>query len=115
VPLPLFTKNLADHKIKKYCDNRVPPHVRNEVRLTHKFRGNSITIYEERVPWRKDMKEWTSHSLAQIRYDEKTGKWSLYCADRNSKWHKYYGLGPTQDLDVILNEIDKDPTGIFWG
>jgi len=115
VPLPMFTKKLADQKIKKFCDNRVSPHVRNKLRLAHKFRGNSVTIYEERAPWREDMKEWTSLSVAQIRYNGKTGKWSLYCADRNSKWHEYYGLEPTQDLDIILNEIDKDPTGIFWG
>jgi hypothetical protein len=61
------------------------------------------------------MKEWTSLSIAQIRYNTKTGKWSLYCADRNSKWHEYYGLEPIQNFDRILNELDKDPTGIFWG
>jgi len=115
VPLPLFTKTLSDKNIKKFCDNRVPPHVRNELRLTHKFRGNSVTIYEERAPWKEDMKEWTSLPIAQIRYNEKTGDWSLYIADRNSNWHEYYGLEPTPDLDVILNEIDNDPTGIFWG
>ena len=113
--LPMFTKKLADQKINKFCDNRIPPHVRNQVRLTHKFRGNSVTIYEERVPWREDIKEWTSLPIAQIRYNGKAGKWSLYCADRNSKWHEYYGSEPTQDLDIILNEIDKDPTRIFWG
>jgi hypothetical protein len=115
VPLPIFTKKLADQKITKFCDIRVPPHVRNKLRLTHNFRGNGVTIYEERAPWRQDLKEWTSLPIAQIRYNEKTGKWSLFCADRNNKWHEYRGLEPTQDLDIILKEIDKDPTGIFWG
>jgi len=58
----------------------------------------------------------TGKTLAiHLRYNGKTGKWSLYCADRNSKWHEYHGLEPTQNFDIILNEIDKDPTGIFWG
>lgn len=39
----------------------------------------------------------------------------LYCADRNDKWHKYTRIEPTMNIDKILSEIDKDPTGIFWG
>jgi hypothetical protein len=115
MPLPIFTIKLVDQKIQMFCDNRVPRHVRNKLKLTHKFRGNSVTIYEERAPWREDMKEWTSHPFAQMRYDEKTGKWSLFCADRNGKWHKYIGLKPSKDIDLMLNEIDRDPTMIFWG
>jgi hypothetical protein len=31
------------------------------------------------------------------------------------QWHKYEGLLPTKEFDNILAEIDRDPTGIFWG
>jgi len=48
-------------------------------------------------------------------YDAKTGKWTLYCADRNDRWHKYPELPSTKNIDAILSEIDRDPTGIFWG
>ncbi|MBA3071919.1 MAG: DUF3024 domain-containing protein, partial [Nitrospirae bacterium] len=77
--------------------------------------GNSVTIFENRAPWHPDMKEWTSMPIAQIRYDDKTGKWTLYCADRNDKWHEYYDIEPTKNIGEILAEIDEDPTGIFWG
>lgn len=53
--------------------------------------------------------------IAQIRYDDKTGKWTLYCADRNDKWHEYIDIDATKNIDKILAEIDDDPTGIFWG
>lgn len=99
----------------EYCDKKFPPQVRDKLRLSYKTRGNMVTIFEERAPWRQDMKEWTSMPMAQIRYDEKKSSWTLYCADRNSKWHKYVSLPPTKDLDDVLAEIDADPTGAFWG
>ena len=61
------------------------------------------------------MKEWTSMAIAQIRYDNETGRWTLYCADRNDKWHEYMNIEPTKYIEEILKEINEDPTGIFWG
>lgn len=115
MPLPVLVKTLVEKKIEEFCKKRVPPHVLDKVKLSYKIRGNSVTIFENRAPWNKDIKEWTSMPVAQLRYAEKTGQWTLFCADRNDRWHEYYDMEPTKDLDKILTEIDKDPTGIFWG
>ena len=90
-------------------------HVRDKVRLAFKFRDSSATIFEERAPWREEITEWTSMPVAQMRYDEKTGKWTLYCAVQKNKWHEYPELEPTKKLDAVLKEIDEDPIRIFWG
>ena len=29
--------------------------------------------------------------------------------------HIFEGLSPVKEIDAILTEIDRDPTGIFWG
>jgi hypothetical protein len=52
--------------------------------------------------------------VAQLRYSASTCQWSLYWADRNGRWHPYDDLdsGP---VDKVLNEIEADPTCIFWG
>ena len=113
--LPVLIKTLIEKKVGDFCKKRVPLHVLEEVNLSYKIRGSSITIFENRAPWRPDIKEWTSMAVAQIRYDNATGKWTLYCADRNDKWHEYMDIEATKNIDKILNEIDKDPTGIFWG
>ena len=113
--LPPLVKTLAEKKISEFCKKKIPERARHQVRLSYKFRGNSVTIFEERAPWRADLKEWTSMAIAQMRYEEKTGKWTLYCADRNDKWHEYYDIEPTKNIGDLLNEIDEDPTGIFWG
>ena len=115
MPLPILVKSLVEKKLDAFFKRRIPPHVADKMRLSHIIRGNSVTLFENRAPWRADMAEWTSMPIAQLRYDEKTGKWALYCADRNDRWHKYIGLPPTAEIDHILVEIDRDPTGIFWG
>ncbi|MCL4476499.1 MAG: DUF3024 domain-containing protein [Nitrospirae bacterium] len=113
--LPILVKTLVEQKLEAFCKKRVSPRVADKLRLSFASRGRSVTIFENRAPWRPELTEWTSMPIAQIRYDEKTGKWALYWADRNDRWHKYEGLPPTREIDKILAEIDSDPTGIFWG
>lgn len=52
--------------------------------------------------------------VAQLRYSASTHHWSLYWADRNGRWHRYPGLQPGT-VGEMLEEIEADPTGIFWG
>ncbi len=114
-PLLVLAKSLAEHKIDVFLKKRLPPWAAAQVRLSHKFRGASVTIYEHRAPWREDDTEWTTMSVARLRYEAKPGKWTLYCADRNSRWHEYTKVSPTKNIDALLAEIDRDPTCIFWG
>jgi len=53
--------------------------------------------------------------VAQFRFRPEDSNWLLYWADRNSRWHAYGDLEPSIDLDELLGEVDRDPTGIFWG
>jgi hypothetical protein len=53
--------------------------------------------------------------IAQFRFDPETGKWTLYYADRNSKWHEYTDIEATSHFDELLKGVDSDPTGIFFG
>ena len=110
----VFTGKLVETKLSKYCEQRIPPHVRNRVRLNYRIRGNQVTLFEER-PGFKQPSEWVEISMAQFRFNPQDKKWSLYCADRNSRWHLYGLLSPSADFDDLLKEVDRDPTGIFYG
>jgi hypothetical protein len=109
-----FTRKLAEKKLAAFCDSRIPGHLRNEIRLSFKFRGSTVTLFESR-PGFRDRNVWSDMPIAQFRFDDKTALWTLYCADRNDRWHLYFDADPTADLDVLLAELDADPTGIFWG
>jgi len=112
--LSSLTKNLIETKLARYCERRIPEHARSQVRIAFKLRGNVVTLFEER-PLFGDPSKWSSVTVAQFRFDPADNKWTLYCADRNSNWHKYEGMESQRDLDQLLGEVDRDPTGIFWG
>jgi hypothetical protein len=103
--------------VEAYCGSRVPESARDRVRIACSRRGNSITIVEERPPWNPEAQDsgWTSTKVAQLRYDNGTGRWSLHCSDSNGRWWPYDDIAPTSKVDPLLAEIDHDPTGIFWG
>ena len=58
--------------------------------------------------------EWTKTSVAQLRY-EGDGTWTLYCATATASGSCTSTSTLTSPVDVILEEIETDPTGIFWG
>lgn len=109
--LPELTKKLVEKTLTAYCENRFPSHVRDQVRLVFKFRGNNVTLLESR-PSIHTPEIWVDVSIAQFRFDE-SKKWTLFCCDRNSKWH-IYDAEPS-NFEKLLKEVDADPTGIFWG
>jgi hypothetical protein len=106
---------LALAKIRRFCEERTPAHLRDEMRLEATTRGNSVTVFDCRPPWDATHGEWTRMNIAQLRYDPALGAWTLYWADRNSRWHRYDDLNPTSNVDELIIEIDQDPTSIFFG
>lgn len=101
-------------KIRNYCQAQVPAHLREQVRIEATVRGSSVTIFDCRPLWHTNLTEWSKVRVAQLRYSSSTHDWSLYWAERNGRWHRYYDLPPDR-IDHVLREIESDPTGIFWG
>ncbi|MFF0314247.1 DUF3024 domain-containing protein [Micromonospora sp. NPDC005252] len=59
--------------------------------------------------------EWTRLPVAHLRYTKNTGTWTLYYRDRNLRFHRYDLAPPTSNMAELLDELDRDPTAIFWG
>jgi hypothetical protein len=112
--LPPFIRKSIENKLQAYCEEGVPDHIRDKLRYGFKIRGNSVTLFEERSSF-PDRSRWVEIVVAQFRFNQENGKWTLYWADRNSRWHIYYDLNPNKNFDVLLQEVEKDPTCIFWG
>lgn len=98
-------------------NNRIPPHAREEVRIEADFNDRSVTILECRPPWDPAGmgSEWTRVPVARLRYTKSRREWTLYWPDRNSRFHRYDLAQPTTDVVALLDEVDRDPTSIFWG
>ena len=114
---PLFPDVVAEAvvEVAAFCKCRVPPSLREQVRLEPAVRGRSVTIVELRPPWHPNLgSEWTRLQIAQLRFAEPAG-WSLFWRDSSERWHRYESVPASRDLALLLAEIDSDPTGIFWG
>jgi hypothetical protein len=103
-------------RVQRWCAARVPEHARHQVRVECQVAPRHLTIVERRAPWREDSgPEWTSFPIARLRYTAAGNSWTLYWRDRNLRFHIYNQLAPSNRVDDLLNEIDRDPTCIFWG
>lgn len=114
MPLPPLVKQLIEKKLSTYCQKKIPAHLHDQIRLMYKIRGNSVSLHESRPSFFKP-DDWVEVPVAQFRYDSKENLWTLYCADRNSRWIPFTNVDPTRNFEKLLLEVDADTTGIFWG
>ena len=117
-PLPRPSKTrrgtpLPEHDlglIKAYCDDKSPDHIRHQFRIEVTVRGRTVTILQHELL----IDDWPDLMVARLKFDPEAREWSLFWPDRNSKFHRYQDLAPGS-VDTLLDEIERDPTGIFWG
>ncbi len=106
-------------RIRRWVEARnddIPIEAREYVRYEIDVTARSVTVVECRSPWKPEFgPEWTRLPVVRLRHTKKTGQWSIYWQDRHLKFHLYEPARPTSHVDRLLTEIDRDPTGIFWG
>ena len=110
-PIP----ELLLRQIDRWCSQCVPQHARSEMRVETKRRGRSVTVVERRAPWDSESAQgWSERRVAQLRYGQ-DGRWELFSLDRSSKWRTVSDAPDASSPVPLLEEIDRDPHGLFWG
>jgi Protein of unknown function (DUF3024) len=103
-------------RVRRWCRDRVPAHIRDQVLIEADITERHVTIVECRPPWAAEMgTEWTRFPIARLRYTKYSSLWSLYWRDRNLRFHEYDRVPPSPRIEDLLAEVDRDPTAIFWG
>jgi hypothetical protein len=103
-------------RIQRWCRAKVPDRVRDEVRIECEVSGRDVTIVERRPPWGPDAgPEWMDNEVALLRYLKSRGVWRLYWPGSDEHWHAYSDLPFARTVGELLEEIDRDPTALFWG
>lgn len=104
--------------IRRWAEERTPAEFRDRMQVDVEVQPRGLTIVEcslmPNVDGDVDV-DWLRVPTARLSYSSGTGNWTLYWFDRNSKVRRYPDFGPTTDIQLLLDEIDDDPTCIFWG
>lgn len=101
-------------RIGKWCRNRVPEHLWDQLRVECEITDRHVTIYETRPPY-NGKGNWSVSPVARLRYTATNGQWSLYWRDRNLKFHEYKRTHPTENVQSLLDYLDSGADPIFWG
>lgn len=111
--LPNSQRQEIEVVLQPYCQARVPEHARDQVEVTHRVRGTTVTLLERRPAWR-DPSTKVELPIAQFRYFPGTNQWRLFWRDRNIHWHPHHAR-PAKRLQTLILVVETDPSGIFWG
>ena len=100
--------------LTEYCEARVPPTVRDQVRLGFRVLDHAVVLLESR-PSIQSPHDWVDLDIAKFRYVKSTGTWKLSCKFRDDRWRAYKPLPEAATFEELLREVEEDPTCIFLG
>jgi hypothetical protein len=109
-----FEKQRVEKMFSAYCESKVPLHVSDRFRVEFEIRGMEIKLFESR-PHELDKSRWVSHKIARFIKKGDFNVWQLYYADRNGRWHLFEPFPEDKDIEKLLDEVERDSSGCFWG
>ena len=101
-------------KTLKTWANDLPGHFRDQLRRGFRIGRNDVVIYESRPAFLAPH-DWKDLEVAKFRFVQAAKEWRLYCQFRDLKWRAYQPLPSADTFDELFAEVQRDPTGIFWG
>ncbi|MCY7341091.1 MAG: DUF3024 domain-containing protein [Pseudonocardia sp.] len=110
--------------VRAWCTDRVPAHARKQVLVECEVTDRHVTIVERRLPYQADRpdsnatvpaSEWTRLPIARLRYVRTRAEWTVYWRDRHQRFHRHIHIPPTVAVTDLLEVLDRNPGGIFWG
>ena len=96
------------------CRRRTPEHLRDELRFEYEIDGHSILIWEIRPRW-DDPAATFKMGVAKLRLFRSRNEWKLYWMRRDLKWHEYDPERNIGGLDDLVEEVEIDQYGAFFG
>lgn len=101
-------------KVGGLCRRKSPAHLTSEVRIDYVVERHTVTIVERRAPWRAG-EHWSAQGCARFKYTANEKRWKLYWMRRDLKWHAYQLDRPLRSLAALVEEVEIDEYGAFFG
>lgn len=107
-------KNLSEdeniQKIEEFF--KVPERVADKVKnVAERVKGGYV-LFETRPRWDGLPGPWTKLPVAKMIFHKPSQSWKLYWMRASGKWEFY---GEYKTFNRVLEVIDEDKYGCFWG
>jgi hypothetical protein len=104
-----------DKTVGAFIDKRrPPPHIRPELDLGFRVKGQSVEIFEVRPDWRSPG-EKMELPVAKATYVKTQRVWKVYWQRSDLKWHAYPPQPEVASLEDFLSLVDEDEHSCFFG
>jgi Protein of unknown function (DUF3024) len=102
--------------VRRWANDNTPEEFRGRMRVEVEETPRGLTIFEcSLVPGVDGEMLWLRVPIARLAYASGRREWTLYFIDSNDKARRYPDFEPSTNIRDLLDEIDDDPTCIFWG
>ena len=110
-----FEKKKCEKLVGEFVERRrPPPHIRKELDLGFRVKGQSVEIFEIRPMWREPDKI-IEEAVAKATYVKTQRVWKVYWQRADLKWHSYDPNPEVNSLEEFLDIVDKDQYACFFG
>jgi len=101
--------------VARYVESRRPPvHIRNDLDLAFRIKGQSVEIFEIRPALREPGVKMES-PVAKATYVKIRKIWKIYWMRADLKWHGYQPDPVVQSIEEFLEIVERDEYGCFYG
>lgn len=110
-----FEIKRCEKLVAAYVEKHSPPgHVRKQVDLSFRIKGQSIEIFEIRPLWNNPDKK-IEEMQAKTTYIKKSKIWKVFWQRADLKWHSYQPVPEVGTLEEFLALVSKDEHHCFKG
>jgi hypothetical protein len=101
--------------VGRYIENSRPPeHLREQVDLSFKIKGQSVEIFEIRPTWNNPQKK-IEESVAKTTYVKSRKLWKVYWQRADLKWHRYDPDPEVDSIEEFIELVENDDYACFFG
>lgn len=97
-----------------YCRVKTKPEIRDRLRMEYSIDKHDVVMYEVRPHWKLPGEELET-PIAKAKYVRTVNEWRLYWMRADLKWHLYEPMPRSRGLQDLVDAIDRDRYGCFFG
>lgn len=108
--------DINEATVKQYVESIRPkdPEIRKQVDISYSYDGKIFILFEI-LPFFEDPEKISHLDFAKIRYYKSREEWNLYWKRASGKWELYEPFPEASHLGKIIEKIEADPHGCFFG